>query len=141
MKYEVVTAIEGIIKDNRKVVNGQPETNRAVLVNAKVFSRAVPVRSKEDDWVTILVEQIDYIKEFLATSVRMGLGIPPLKAEGSLVSMAVYNAAMAASDIEADQMSIPSSFDCMQEFYKLLIQSQEKPKESCMEDFYKFLMQ
>ncbi len=145
MKYEVVNVIEGMLKD-RKTVNGKEETTWNILVNNKVFSRAVPVSRTakafyEEDWVTILFDQIEFIKEFLATSVRMGLGIPPLNKEGSLTAMAVYNAAMAASDIEAGQISIPSKFDCIQEFYKLLMQSQEPKKKSCMQDFYKFLMQ
>lgn len=40
---EVRVIIEKMLNDDRKVVNGKPETNWTVLVNNKIFSRAVPV--------------------------------------------------------------------------------------------------
>lgn len=64
--------------------------------------------------------QLIYLKEFVATSINLGLGIPPLNEEGSMVALAVYNAAVADSDI--DQIIIPSNFDCIREFCKLLMQ-------------------
>lgn len=64
--------------------------------------------------------QLIYLKEFVATSINLGLGIPPLNEEGSMVALAVYNAAVADSDI--DQIIIPSNFDRIREFCKLLMQ-------------------
>lgn len=124
---EVKAIIEKMLNDDRKVVNSQPETNWTVLVNNKIFSRAVPVprdNSKiyEENWDVALMSQLIYLKEFVATSINLGLGIPPLNEEGSVVALAVYNAAT-YSDVDACQFSIPSAFDCAQEFYRLILQN------------------
>lgn len=65
--------------------------------------------------------QLIYLKEFVATSINLGLGIPPLNEEGSMVALAVYNAVMVDSNV--DQIIIPSNFDCIREFYKLLMEA------------------
>lgn len=125
---EVKAIIEKMLNDDRKVVNGQPETNWTVLVNNKIFSRAVPVprdcsKTYKENWDDALLCQLIYLKEFVATSINLGLGIPPLNEEGSVVALAVYNAAMADSDVDAWQFAIPSAFDCAQEFYRLILQN------------------
>lgn len=124
---EVRKIIEEILNKDRKIVNGQPETNWTVLVNNKIFSRAVPVpmhnsKTYEENWDDALMSQLIYLKEFVATSINLGLGIPPLNEEGSVVALAVYNAAT-YSDVDACQFAIPSAFDCAQEFYRLILQN------------------
>lgn len=125
---EVKEIIEKMLNDDRKVVNGEPETNWTVLVNNKIFSRAVPVpmhnsKTYEENWDVALMSQLIYLKEFVVTSINLGLGIPPLNEEGSVVALAVYNAAMADSDVDAWQFAIPSEDDCAQEFYRLILQN------------------
>ena len=125
---EVKAIIEKMLNDDRKVVNGQPETAWTVLVNNNIFSRAVPVprpdiKAYEEKWVAALRCQLSYLKEFVVTSINLGLGIPPLNEEGSVVALAVYNAAMADSDVDAWQFAIPSEDDCVQEFYRLILQN------------------
>ena len=124
---EVKEIIEKMLNDDRKVVNGKPETNWTVLVNNKIFSRAVPVpmhnsKTYEENWDDALMSQLIYLKEFVATSINLGLGIPPLNEEGSVVALAVYNAAT-YSDVDACQFAIPSENDCAQEFYRLIMQN------------------
>lgn len=124
---EVKEIIEKMLNDDRKIVNSQPETNWTVLVNNKIFSRAVPVprdcsKTYEENWDVALMSQLIYLKEFVATSINLGLGIPPLNEEGSVVALAVYNAAT-YSDVDACQLAIPSAFDCAQEFYRLILQN------------------
>lgn len=124
---EVKEIIEKMLNDDRKVVNGQPESNWTVLVNNKIFSRAVPVpmhnsKTYEENWDVALMSQLIYLKEFVATSINLGLGIPPLNEEGSVVALAVYNAAT-YPDVDACQFAIPSAFDCAQEFYRLILQN------------------
>lgn len=124
---DVKKIIEKILNDDRKVVNGQPETAWTVLVNNNIFSRAVPVprpdiKAYEEKWVAALRCQLSYLKEFVVTSINLGLGIPPLNEEGSVVALAVYNAAMAYSDVDACQFAIPSEDDCVQEFFRLMLQ-------------------
>ena len=124
---EVKAIIEKMLNDDRKVVNGEPETNWTVLVNNKIFSRAVPVprdcsKTYEENWDDALMCQLIYLKEFVATSINLGLGIPPLNEEGSVVALAVYNAAT-YSDVDNCQFVIPSAFDCAQEFYRLILQN------------------
>lgn len=125
MKIETIERIEEMIK-TREIFNGKAETAWSVLVGKKVFSRGVPVprdqSSYEEDWSKILSHQISYLKEFVASSIRFDLGIPPLNEEGSIISMAVYNAAMDASIIEEGMLCIPSTYDIYQEFERLLME-------------------
>ena len=125
MKFETIEKMEAIIK-TREVFNGKAETAWSVLVGKKVFSRGVPVprenrREYEEDWSKILTHQVNYLKEFVASSIGFGLGIPPLNEEGSIIAMAVYNAAINGSIVEEEILCIPSTYDICQEFEKLLM--------------------
>lgn len=124
--FEVNAKINEILK-NRDIVNGKPETAWSVLVNNKIFSRGVPVprataSEYEEDWSEIMNDQANYLKEFVASSIRLGLGIPPLNEEGSIIAMAVYNAAMDKSIIEEGLLCIPSKEDIYEEFFRLMLQ-------------------
>ena len=124
--FEVNVKINEILK-NRDIVNGKPETAWSVLVNNKIFSRGVPVprataSEYEEDWSEIMNDQANYLKEFVASSIRFGLGIPPLNEEGSIIAMAVYNAAMDKSIIEEGLLCIPSKEDIYEEFFRLMLQ-------------------
>lgn len=124
--FEVNAKINEILK-NRDIVNGKPETAWSVLVNNKIFSRGVPVprataSEYEEDWSEIMNDQANYLKEFVASSVRFGLGIPPLNEEGSVIALAVYNAAMDKSIIEEGLLCIPSKEDIYEEFFRLMLQ-------------------
>lgn len=124
--FEVNAKINEILK-NRDIVNGKPETAWSVLVNNKIFSRGVPVprataSEYEEDWSEIMNDQANYLKEFVASSVRLGLGIPPLNEEGSIIALAVYNAAMDKSIIEEGLLCIPSKEDIYEEFFRLMLQ-------------------
>ena len=126
MKFETIEKMEAMIK-TREVFNGKAETAWSVLVGKKVFSRGVPVprentREYEEDWPKILNHQVNYLKEFVASSIGFDLGIPPLNEEGSIISMAVYNAAMDASIIDEGMLCIPSTYDIYQEFERLLME-------------------
>lgn len=124
--FEVNAKINEILK-NRDIVNGKPETAWSVLVNNKIFSRGVPVprataSEYEEDWSEIMNDQANYLKEFVASSIRFGLGIPPLNEEGSIIALAVYNAAMDKSIIEEGLLCIPSKEDIYEEFFRLMLQ-------------------
>lgn len=124
--FEVNAKINEILK-NRDIVNGKPETAWSVLVNNKIFSRGVPVprataHEYEEDWSEIMNDQVNYLKEFVASSIRFGLGIPPLNEEGSIIALAVYNAAMDKSIIEEGLLCIPSKEDIYEEFFRLMLQ-------------------
>lgn len=124
--FEVNEKINEMIKD-REVFNGKPETAWSVLVGKKVFSRGVPVprataHEYEEDWSEILSHQINYLKEFVASSIGFGLGIPPLNEEGSIIALAVYNAAMDGSIVDEGMLCIPSTYDIYEEFFRLMLQ-------------------
>lgn len=124
--FEVNVKINEILK-NRDTINGKPETAWSVLVNNKIFSRGVPVprataSAYEEDWSEIMNDQVNYLKEFVASSIRFGLGIPPLNEEGSIIALAVYNAAMDKSIIEEGLLCIPSKEDIYEEFFRLMLQ-------------------
>lgn len=124
--FEVNTKINEILK-NRDIVNGKPETAWSVLVNNKIFSRGVPVprataHEYKEDWSEILSHQISYLKEFVASSIGFGLGIPPLNEEGSIIALAVYNAAMDGSIVDEGMLCIPSTYDIYEEFFRLMLQ-------------------
>ena len=124
--FEVNAKINETLK-NRDIVNGKPETAWSVLVNNKIFSRGVPVprataSEYEEDWSEIMNDQANYLKEFVASSIRLGLGIPPLNEEGSVIALAVYNAAMDKSIIEEGLLCIPSKEDIYEEFFRLMLQ-------------------
>ena len=124
--FEVNAKINEILK-NRDIVNGKPETAWSVLVNNKIFSRGVPVprataSEYEEDWSEIMNDQANYLKEFVASSIRLGLGIPPLNEEGSIIALAVYNAVMDKSIIEEGLLCIPSKEDIYEEFFRLMLQ-------------------
>ena len=124
--FEVNAKINEILK-NRDIVNGKPETAWSVLVNNKIFSRGVPVprataSEYEEDWSEILSHQISYLKEFVASSIGFGLGIPPLNEEGSIIALAVYNAAMDGSIVDEGMLCIPSTYDIYEEFFRLMLQ-------------------
>ena len=126
INFEVNAKINEILK-NRDIVNGKPETAWSVLVNNKIFSRGVPVprataSEYEEDWSEIMNDQANYLKEFVASSIRLGLGIPPLNEEGSIIAMAVYNAALDKSIIEEGLLCIPSKEDIYEEFFRLMLQ-------------------
>ena len=127
MKYETVEKVEKAIKDRNQVIIFEPETAWDALVNKGVFSRGVPIpredKSYEGDWCKIFEHQMNFLKEFVASSIRFGLGIPPLNEEGSLISKAVYNAAINASIVEDGILCIPSTYDICQEFEKLLMEA------------------
>ena len=123
---EVSEKINEMIKD-REVFNGKPETAWSVLVNNKIFSRGVPVPRAtasecEENCDEILADQVNYLTEFVASSIRLGLGIPPLNEEGSIIALAVYNAAMDGSIIEEGLLCIPSKEDIYEEFFRLMLQ-------------------
>ena len=127
MKFETIEKMEAMIK-TREVFNGKAETAWSVLVGKKVFSRGVPVpreniREYEEDWPKILTHQVNYLKEFVASSIGFSLGIPPLNMEGSIIAMAVYNAAINSSIVEEGIPGIPSTYDICQEFEKLLMEA------------------
>lgn len=127
MKFETIEKMEAMIK-TREIFNGKPETAWSVLVGKKVFSRGVPVprenrREYEEDWSKILTHQVNYLKEFVASSIGFSLGIPPLNEEGSIIAMAVYNAAINDSIVEEGMLCIPSTYDICQEFEKLLMEA------------------
>ena len=112
-----------------RVEDGEPKTAWDVLVREGVLSRGVPLplnddsSSYEEDWSTIIYDQIKFIKEFVSTAVKFGLGLPPLNEEGSMVALAVYNATIEWSpEWESFNINIPSTRACFQEFWKLLIQ-------------------
>ena len=124
--FEVNAKINEILK-NRDIVNGKPETAWSVLVNNKIFSRGVPVprataSEYKEDWSEILSQQINYLKEFVASSIGFGLGIPPLNEEGSIIALAVYNAAMDCSIVDEGMLCIPSTYDIYEEFFRLMLQ-------------------
>lgn len=124
--FEVNAKINEILK-NRDIVNGKPETAWSVLVNNKIFSRGVPVprataHEYKEDWSEILSHQISYLKEFVASSIGFGLGIPPLNEEGSIIALAVYNAAMDGSIVDEGMLCIPSTYDIYEEFFRLMLQ-------------------
>lgn len=127
MKFETIEKMEAMIK-TREVFNGKAETAWSVLVGKKVFSRGVPVPREnhieyEEDWPKILTHQVNYLKEFVASSIGFSLGIPPLNEEGSIIAMAVYNAAINGSIVEEGMLCIPSTYDICQEFEKLLMEA------------------
>lgn len=126
MKFETIEKMEAMTK-TREVFNGKAETAWSVLVGKKVFSRGVPVprenREYEEDWPKILTHQVNYLKEFVASSIGFSLGIPPLNEEGSIIAMAVYNAAINSSIVEEGMLCIPSTYDICQEFEKLLMEA------------------
>ena len=127
MKFETIEKMEAMIK-TREVFNGKAETAWSVLVGKKVFSRGVPVprenrKEYEEDWPKILTHQVNYLKEFVASSIGFSLGIPPLNEEGSIIAMAVYNAAINGSIVEEGMLCIPSTYDICQEFEKLLMEA------------------
>lgn len=126
MKYEIVEFMEKAIKD-RETFNGKPETAWSSLVGKGIFSRGVPIprenrREYEEDWSKILDHQVNYLKEFVASSIGFSLGIPPLNEEGSIIAMAVYNAAINNSIIDEGILCIPSTYDIYQEFERLLME-------------------
>ena len=127
MKYETVEKVESIIKKNQIVVCGESETAWDTLVVKKVFSRGVPIpredKEYEENWSKIFEHQMNFLKEFVASSIRFGLGIPPLNEEGSIIAMAVYNAAINGSIVEEGILCIPSTYDICQEFEKLLMEA------------------
>lgn len=127
MKFETIEKMEAIIKKTQIVVCGESETAWDTLVVKKVFSRGVPIpredKSYEGDWCKIFEHQMSFLKEFVASSIRFGLGIPPLNEEGSLISKAVYNAAINASIVEDGILCIPSTYDICQEFENLLMET------------------
>lgn len=86
-----------------------------------IFSRAIEDEDNKS-WRDLLHAQITFIKEYLATAVRFGLGLPPLNEEGSLVALAVYNATVEWSSEWEDpyRIDIPSTKAVYQEFYRLL---------------------
>ena len=127
MKFEVAEIMEKAIKD-REEFNNKPETAWSTLVSKGIFSRGVPIprenrKEYEEDWSKILTHQVNYLKEFVASSIRFSLGIPPLNEEGSIVAMAVYNAAINGSIVEEGMLCIPSTYDICQEFEKLLMEA------------------
>ena len=127
MKFEVAEIMEKAIKD-REEFNNKPETAWSTLVSKGIFSRGVPIprenrREYEEDWSKILTHQVNYLKEFVASSIGFSLGIPPLNEEGSIIAMAVYNAAINSSIVEEGMLCIPSTYDICQEFEKLLMEA------------------
>ena len=130
-KETATKKITEILSRKRILINDEPETAWDVLVNNNILSRGVPLplddsRNYREDWSKIIYDQIVYVKEFLATSVRFGLGMPPLNEEDSLVALAVYNATVEWNDLDEEEVrydiGIPSTRACFQEFWKLLIQ-------------------
>ena len=127
MKFEVAEIMEKAIKD-REEFNGKPETAWSTIVGKGIFSRGVPIprenrKEYEEDWSKILTHQVNYLKEFVASSIGFSLGIPPLNEEGSIIAMAVYNAAINSSIVEEGMLCIPSTYDICQEFEKLLMEA------------------
>lgn len=127
MKFEVAEIMEKAIKD-REEFNNKPETAWSTLVSKGIFSRGVPIprenrREYEEDWSKILTHQVNYLKQFVASSIGFSLGIPPLNEEGSIIAMAVYNAAINGSIVEEGMLCIPSTYDIYQEFFKLLMEA------------------
>lgn len=127
MKFEVIEQVfskmEKILKNSRNLF-GNPDSIWEILVHYdnQVFARHIPISDDyKDDWNKILDVQIEFLKEFISTSIRFGF-FPPLNAEGSLISIAAYNAAIEKSDIEEGIFNTPSSSEIRQEFYRLLIE-------------------
>lgn len=127
MKFELVKnvfeKIEKIIKNSNNLFP-RPENVWETLVHydVQVFTRYVPIEDQhKDNWQKILDFQIEYLLDFIATSIRFGC-FPPLNAEGSIIAIAAYNAAIAKSNVEEGIFNTPSSSEIRQEFYRLLME-------------------
>lgn len=126
MKFELVKnvfeKIEKILKDETMFPNPTNTWEALVHYKYQVFTRYVPIPDEDkDDWRKILDTQIEFLREFISTSIKFGF-MPPLNAEGSLISIAAYNATIEKSNVEEGIFNIPSAHEIRQEFYKLLME-------------------
>lgn len=115
MKYEVMLKVEELTKNSSSVINS--------LMEKGVFSKKLTRHENTleyfygDDWFHAMIFQIEIAREYVSTSVKMEKGIPDI-GNDSIVCLAVYNAAKAA------ESGIPTKHDCIQEFYRLLMESE-----------------
>lgn len=113
MKYEVMLKVEAISKNSSSVINS--------LMEKGVFSKKLTRHENSleyfygEDWFHAMIFQIEIARQFVETSVKMEKGIPDI-GDDSLVCLAVYNAAKAA------ESGIPTKHNCIQEFYRLLME-------------------
>lgn len=115
MKYEVMLKVEELTKNETSVINS--------LMAKGVFSKKLTRHENTleyfygDDWFHAMIFQIEIAREYISTSVKMDNGIPEI-GNDSLVCAAVYNAA------KSSESGIPTKHDCIQEFYRLLMESE-----------------
>lgn len=125
MKFEVIkevfAKIEKILNDDTMFPKPTSAWEALVHYKYQILTRHVPGVSSETDWTKMVDLQIEYLKEFLSASIRFGF-MPPLNAEGSLISIAAYNATIEKSNVEEGIFNIPSAHEIRQEFYKLLME-------------------
>lgn len=122
MVEEVFKKIDTILNDS--TMFPKPENTWETLVHYKyqILTRHIPIDEStyKDDWQKLVDIEIEFLREFISTSIRFGF-FPPLNAEGSLICIAAYNATINKSNVDEGIFNIPSSSEIRQEFYRLLI--------------------